>query len=131
MPGAMQQPYGWQSTISTGLSIGSMPSWLQGMVARVWRSRSSGSMRAQRTCKELSLASNKVANALRGMGIAKGNHILLTLSNRAELWEVRLAAMKLGVITIATTTLATPVNVIARVLQAGASAIVTSYDLAS
>lgn len=50
------------------------------------------------------------------------------LGNRVSLWETLLAAMKLGAVTIPTTTLSTPEDIKARITRAGASYIVTSDD---
>lgn len=42
--------------------------------------------------------SNRVANHLRGLGIGRGDRIMLMLDNQVELWETLLAAMKLGAV---------------------------------
>lgn len=60
---------------------------------------------AERTFAELSTASNRVANGLRGLGVKRGDRILLMLGNVVPLWEVMLAAMKLGAVVIPATTL--------------------------
>src|SRR5207244_2667862 len=44
--------------------------------------------------------SNQVANFLRALGARRGDHILLMMANEAPLWEVFLAAMKLGAVVI-------------------------------
>src|SRR3984885_1241328 len=49
--------------------------------------------------------SNQVANWLRGLGVRRGDHVLLMLGNVVPLWEVMLAAMKLGAIVIPASTL--------------------------
>jgi acetyl-CoA synthetase len=54
---------------------------------------------------ELSAASNQVANGLRALGVRRGERILLMLGNVVPLWEVMLAAMKLGAVVIPATTL--------------------------
>ena len=48
--------------------------------------------------------SNRVANHLHALGIARGDRILLMLGNVVPLWEVMLAAMKLGAVTIPAST---------------------------
>jgi acetyl-CoA synthetase len=63
---------------------------------------------ATRTFAELSAASNQVANGLRALGVKRGERILLMLGNVVPLWEVMLAAMKLGAVVIPATTLLTP-----------------------
>ncbi len=54
---------------------------------------------------ELSARSSQVANYLRGLGIVPGDRLLLMLGNVAPLWEVMLAALKLGAVVIPSTTL--------------------------
>jgi acetyl-CoA synthetase len=51
--------------------------------------------------------SNRVANALRGLGVARGDRILLLLGNVPALWEAMLAAMKLGAVVVPATTMLT------------------------
>jgi acetyl-CoA synthetase len=57
---------------------------------------------------ELSERSNRVANALRRLGVRRGDRILLMLGNVVPLWETMLAAMKLGAVIVPATTLLTP-----------------------
>lgn len=87
-----------------------------------------GDAAASRTFAELSRSSNSVANGLRKLGVKRGDRILLMLGNRVSLWETLLAAMKLGAVTIPTTTLSTPEDIKNRVTQAGARYVVTSDD---
>ncbi len=54
---------------------------------------------------EMSRRSNQVANYLRGLGVKRGDRILLMLGNVLPLWECMLAAMKLGAVIIPATTL--------------------------
>ena len=62
---------------------------------------------ATATFAELSERSNRIANGLRALGIRRGERILLMLGNVVPLWEVMLAAMKLGAVVIPATTLLT------------------------
>ena len=57
---------------------------------------------------EMSRRSNQVANWLRSLGVARGDRVLLMLGNEVPLWEVMLAAIKLGAVIIPATTLLTP-----------------------
>ena len=52
----------------------------------------------RRTFAELSRRSNQAANFLRSLGARRGDRMLVMLGNQAPLWEVLLAAMKLGVV---------------------------------
>ncbi len=54
---------------------------------------------------ELAARSGQVANWLRGLGVRRGDRVLLMLGNVAPLWEVILAAMKLGAVIIPASTL--------------------------
>ena len=53
---------------------------------------------------QMSERSARMANFLRGIGVGRGDRLLLMLPNRVELWDVMLAAMKLGVIVLPATT---------------------------
>jgi acetyl-CoA synthetase len=61
----------------------------------------------KRSFRELSERSSQVANHLRGLGVARGDRILLMLGNELALWEVMLAAIKLGAVLIPATALLT------------------------
>ncbi len=54
---------------------------------------------------ELLERSNRTANFLRGLGVKRGDRMLLMLNNVVPLWEVMLAAIKLGAVVIPATTL--------------------------
>ena len=57
------------------------------------------------TFAQLSERSNRVANAMRALGVKRGDRILLMLGNVVPLWEVMLAAIKLGAVVVPTSTL--------------------------
>ncbi|HEX3956676.1 MAG TPA: AMP-binding protein [Trebonia sp.] len=54
---------------------------------------------------EMAARSSQVASWLRGLGVRRGDHILLMLGNVVPLWEVMLAAIKLGALVIPASTL--------------------------
>jgi acetyl-CoA synthetase len=58
-----------------------------------------------RTFAELARRSNQTANFLRALGVRRRDPILVMLGNQAALWEVLLAAMKLGSVLIPATPL--------------------------
>jgi acetyl-CoA synthetase len=72
---------------------------------------------ARLTYAELGERSNRLANGLRGLGVARGDRILVMLGNVAPLWETMLAAMKLGAVVIPATTLLAPVDLADRVAR--------------
>ncbi|MFN8928667.1 MAG: AMP-binding protein [Rhodospirillales bacterium] len=58
-----------------------------------------------RTYEAMARRSDRVANWLRGLGVRRGDRILLMLPNVVPLWETMLAAIKLGAVMIPATTL--------------------------
>ncbi|HLJ61062.1 MAG TPA: AMP-binding protein [bacterium] len=71
------------------------------------------------TFAELSERSNRVANFLRGRGVRRGDRILLMLGNVVPLWEVTLAAMKLGAVVSPATTLLNRADLEDRIARGG------------
>ena len=63
----------------------------------LWIVEESGA-ETHRTFEELRVASDRAANFLRGVGIGQGDRLLVMLPNRIELWEIMLAAIKLGAV---------------------------------
>src|ERR1700744_5630874 len=59
--------------------------------------------------------SAQVANWLRGLGVRRGDHVLLMLGNIVPLWEVMLAAIKLGAVVIPASTLLQPADLADRI----------------
>ena len=54
---------------------------------------------------QMARRSGQVANFLRGLGVRRGDHVLLLLPNEVALWETMLACIKLGAVIVPTTTL--------------------------
>src|SRR2546429_536107 len=69
--------------------------------------------------------SDQVANWLRGLGVRRGDHVLLMLGNQVPLWEVILAAMKLGALIIPATTLLRPDDLADRITRGAVRHVVT------
>lgn len=55
------------------------------------------------TFDEMSRRSDRVATWLRGLGVGKGDRVILMLGNQVELWESMLAVAKLGAVIMPTT----------------------------
>ncbi|HSI60404.1 MAG TPA: AMP-binding protein [Ideonella sp.] len=64
-------------------------------------------------------SSNAVANHLRGLGVRRGDRVLLMLGNQRELWEAMLACMKLGAVVVPATTLLSPDDLLDRFERGG------------
>jgi acetyl-CoA synthetase len=77
---------------------------------------------------ELAERSNRVAVYLRRHGVERGHRILMMLPNSAHLWEIMLAAMKLGAVLIPATTLLTPEDIQDRMLRGEVKHVVTDPD---
>jgi acetyl-CoA synthetase len=67
------------------------------------------------TYAELAARSGQVANWLRGLGVRRGDRVLVMLGNVTPLWEVILAAMKLGAVIIPASTLLQPADLADRI----------------
>jgi acetyl-CoA synthetase len=77
------------------------------------------------TYAELAGRSAQVANWLRGLGVRRGDRMLLMLGNVAPLWEVILAAMKLGAVMIPASTLLQPADLADRLARGHVRHVVT------
>src|SRR5690348_8331550 len=73
----------------------------------------------------LSARSSQVAGWLRGLGVARGDRVLLMLGNVAPLWEVILATMKLGAVIIPASTLLQPADLVDRVSRGQVRHVIT------
>jgi acetyl-CoA synthetase len=78
--------------------------------------------------RELSERSNQVANWLQDLGVRRGDRLLLALGNVLPLWEVMLAAIKLGAVIIPATTLLPEDEFADRIDRGNAKYVVTSAD---
>jgi acetyl-CoA synthetase len=77
------------------------------------------------TYAELSNRSGQVANWLHGLGVRRGDRVLLMLGNVAPLWEVILATMKLGAVIIPASTLLLPADLTDRVARGQVRHVIT------
>jgi acetyl-CoA synthetase len=69
--------------------------------------------------------SSQVANWLRGLGVRRGDHVLLMLGNIVPLWEIMLAAMKLGAVVIPASTLLQPADLDDRISRGHVRHVIT------
>lgn len=79
----------------------------------------------------MSERSSRIANYLRAIGVGRGDRILLMLPNRVELWEIMLAAMKLGAVVLPATTQLSADDIRDRVSIGGARYAVIDADEAA
>ena len=80
---------------------------------------------------ELSERSNRIANALRALGVRRGDRILVMLGNVVPLWECMLAAMKLGAVIVPATTLLTRNDLADRFARGRVRHVIASADAAA
>ena len=73
----------------------------------------------------LSARSSQVAGWLQGLGVARGDRVLLMLGNVVPLWEVILATMKLGAVIIPASTLLQPADLVDRVTRGQVRVVIT------
>ena len=74
---------------------------------------------------EMSRRSNQVANFLREQGVRRGDRIVVQLPNHVAMWEIMLAAIKLGAVVIPAATLLTVEDLRDRLGRGKARCIVT------
>ncbi len=79
----------------------------------------------------MSERSNQVANALRALGVRRGDRILVMLGNVVPLWECMLAAMKLGAVIVPATTLLTRNDLADRFARGRVRHVIASADAAA
>jgi acetyl-CoA synthetase len=77
---------------------------------------------------ELSERSNRVANRFRALGARRGDRLLLMIPNVAPLWETLLAAMKLGLVVVPTTTQLNRADLADRMARGAIRHVVTDAD---
>src|SRR4051794_3759037 len=77
------------------------------------------------TFAEMAGRSNRVASFLRGLGVRRGDRVLLMLPNVAPLWEAMLACIKLGAVVVPATTQLTPDDLRDRFARGGVRHVLT------
>lgn len=91
----------------------------------LWVIEESGS-EVKLTYAEIAARSNRVANFLRALGVRRGDRILLMLPNHAALWELMLAAIKLGAVIIPASVLLTTEDLADRLQRGRVGHVVTN-----
>ncbi len=76
----------------------------------------------------LSKRSNRVANFLRRLGVKRGDRMLVMLPNVAPLWEITLAAIKLGAVIGPATTLLAEADLADRIGRGNMRHVITDAD---
>ena len=111
--------------------------WFDGNLARnassrdraaIWIVDASTGRHTKLSFRELSERSNQVANWLQDLGVRRGDRLLVALGNVLPLWEVMLAAIKLGAVIIPATTLLPEDEFADRIDRGNAKYVVTSAD---
>jgi acetyl-CoA synthetase len=73
--------------------------------------------------------SDQVAQWLRGLGVAKGDPVVVMLGNQVELWETMLGVMKLGAVVVPTTTAVGSADLADRITRGNARHVVAAADV--
>jgi len=81
------------------------------------------------TFGELTALSNRMANLLHGLGVERGDRLLLMLGNITPLWVTMLAATKIGAVLIPSSTLLGPEELTDRLDRGAVRVVVTSSGL--
>ena len=78
--------------------------------------------------ESLRRSSNRAANFLRAHGVRRGDRILVMLGNVTPLWEILLAAIKLGAAIIPSTTLLTRDDLLDRIVRGAVTHVVAAAE---
>lgn len=79
----------------------------------------------RRSFAELAAASARTANYFRKQGLRRGDRLLVMLPNTVALWDITLAALKLGLVLCPTTTLLAPADLADRLERGRIRCLVT------
>ena len=77
---------------------------------------------------ELAERSLRLAGWWQGLGVRRGDHLLLMLGNQVELWESLLAAIRLGAVMIPASTLLGPTDLADRIARGQVKHVVTTPE---
>jgi len=90
--------------------------------------RSEGKDEIKLSYQELAERSDRVGHFLQRQGVMPGDRIVLCLPNITAIWELMLAALKIGAVIVPTTTLATESDIRNRLSRSGAHVVVTDQS---
>ncbi len=91
----------------------------------------SGERPSSTSFAELSRRSDQVAHWLAGLGVRKGDAVLVMLGNQVELWEAVLGIIKLGAVVMPTATAAGPADLRDRIDRGAARFVIANASDAS
>ncbi|MGX1805453.1 AMP-binding protein [Nocardia sp. NPDC055321] len=91
----------------------------------LWITEEDGSERRV-TFDAMATRSDLVATWLSGLGVRKGDRVMLMLGNQAELWEAMLAVAKLGAVIMPTTAALGPDDLHDRITRGGAGFVIVN-----
>ena len=90
-----------------------------------------GQNRQHHTFWDLKVLSDRFANVLKSLGVAKGDRLLLMLPRIPEWYVALLGSIKIGAVPMPTTTLCTPRDIEYRINEAGAILAITDLENAA
>ena len=91
----------------------------------------SGQTAEHHTFWDLKVLSNRFANLLKGLGVAKGDRVFIMLPRISQWYVAMLGLMKVGAVPMPATTLCTPRDIEYRITQADAIMAITDPENAS
>lgn len=80
------------------------------------------------TFDAMATRSDRVATWLAGLGVGRGDRVMLMLGNQLELWDCMLAVIKLGAVIMPTATAAGPADLVDRIVRGAATVVVTTPE---
>ncbi|MEP6798980.1 MAG: AMP-binding protein, partial [Lapillicoccus sp.] len=88
--------------------------------------REAGRAAATYSFDTMARRSDQVAAWLRGLGIGRGDAVIVMMTNQVELWEAMLAIIKLGAVVMPTATAAGPADLADRIARGAAKAVIVN-----
>jgi len=127
---AARREFTWPRPKEFNWALDYFDAFARGNSARALWVLDEGGAEHTRTFDEMRRRSNRIANHFRALGIVRGDRILLMLGNTVPLWEVMLAAIKLGAVVIPATTLLGRDDIVDRLERGRVRAVVAASTTA-